>query len=339
MRRFVCDLCGGELAFEHVACPSCRTPLGLFAETGELKPLHGLGVATYVAVGSAGADPYWRCLNAAWGCNWMTRCADSESWCPSCRLTRGRPDEEHPAAVAAWAGAEAGKRRVVSQLRSLRLPLQAPMYDGDDGVAVDFVHLPDEPGLTGYRPGVITIDLRDFDGHFDSHRAVLGEADRTVIGRLRHEFGHHYFSRLVGDGPARKQFSALFGGQRFLDATAVRPHHGHPSLRASGAPDTACAPADACEDWAATFAHYLVIRDGLETAAEYNLAAHAEDSMSAMLRSWARVSSAMNELNRGVGHVPAYPFTITPSIEAKLDFVHRMIRRATRGPVAVPNPA
>ena len=80
--------------------------------------------------------PVWRCLNSAWGCNWTLPAASDTTWCRSCRLTRGRPDEARPDAVEAWMTAEAAKRRLVHQLDELALPIEIRSTFGTGRVGV-----------------------------------------------------------------------------------------------------------------------------------------------------------------------------------------------------------
>jgi hypothetical protein len=123
MRRFRCEHCGNEVRFETSTCPVCSSPLGFVPEESRLRELHPSGDgATYTVAG--GASDVWRCLNAAWGCNWVLPAATGATWCRSCALTRGRPDDGRPEAVDAWAQAEAAKRRLVYQLDRLGLPIE-----------------------------------------------------------------------------------------------------------------------------------------------------------------------------------------------------------------------
>ena len=87
------------------------------------------------------------------------------------------------------------------------------------------------------------------------------------------------------------------------------------------------ATAHPSEDWAETFAHYLHLRDGLETVDAFGFdrpTAHP-DSLPSMLQRWHRVTSAVNEINLGLGHPRVYPFELTPMVETKLGFVHRQV--------------
>jgi hypothetical protein len=97
------------------------------------------------------------------------------------------------------------------------------------------------------------------------------------------------------------------------------------------------------EDWAETFAHYLHIHAGLQTAGSFGLAV-GEPSMSAGLAAWSApqpvaigdmvgrwlaVTIALNGMSRTIGQGDLYPFVLSPTVVTKLDLVHRTIVHAT----------
>jgi hypothetical protein len=326
VRRFTCQVCGAEAPFDAGECTTCGTELGFFPGHGEVLPVRSDSGAGYrPPVATVDGTIYWRCLNFAWGCNWMLPADRGAVWCASCRLTRGRPDESDADAVRTWSTTEKAKRRLVYQLRTLRLPIDPPSEDVG-GVVFDLVYLPESRGVTGHRRGVVTIDLREADDRFrETARRQLHESNRTVIGHLRHEIGHHYWQGLVAGQGAIEGCRALFGDERADYDAAIARHYCHLT---GAVPDThisTYAAAHPSEDWAETFAHYLHIRDGLETADDFGVSGPGPlDSMplAAMVARWRRLTTTVNELNRGLGHAAPYPFTIGPAVEAKLSFVH-----------------
>ena len=331
MRRFKCGRCATEVPFEADRCPHCDALLGYVPHLRDICVLQETAQPSRYAI-SSDATLWWRCLNHAWHCNWMLPSDAGDVWCRSCRLTRGRPDTASPDAVAAWSTAELDKRRLVDQLLALGLPLDAP---SDPRLVFDLLFLPDGAGVTGHRQGVVTLDLRETDDAYrEALRRQLGESYRTVIGHLRHEIGHHYWPTLVGTTPQVDEFRALFGDERADYAGALERHYESP---APGMPDdhvSTYARVHPSEDWAETFAHYLHIRDGLETATEHGLLgavdSDAIDAIDAMLRAWGPLADALNALSRGLGHQPAYPFHHGPAVAEKLAFVHRTVRQLTR---------
>jgi hypothetical protein len=340
VRRFSCSRCGADVSFESVECDNCGTALGLFPDA-EIRAVEPIDNAAFVASGATDSTAWWRCLNSAWGCNWMVAAESGAVWCSSCRLTRGRPDDESIDAVIAWSTTEQAKRRLVFQLWTLGLPI-------DSGVVFDLVFLPDSRGVTGHSTGVVTIDLREADDAFrDAARVAFHEADRTLIGHLRHEIGHHYFQSLVIDLGALDEFRALFGDERSDYGSALDSHYDLLGRHVDVEHISGYAAAHPSEDWAECFAHYLHVRDAVETLSAYEVddvdqAGTVDDvdqagtpgrqtTLAGMVDRWRRVSVGVNEVAAGLGHRRPYPFTITPAVEAKLAFVHRQIAAATAG--------
>jgi hypothetical protein len=333
MRTYNCQRCGHDIDFAASRCATCGAELGFRPEGDDFVTL---GPAALTA-----DDPgFWRCLNAAWGCNWIVNADSGEIWCRSCRLTRGRPDTGRPDAIAAWEVAERIKRRLVRQLIVLGLPIEVPRHpmiagdpdprsgDEPDGVVFDLVHLPDNPGMTGHRPGTITLDLREVDDRYrDRVRASLGEAERTVIGHLRHEVGHHYWRVLVDAPGDHARFRALFGDERTDYQNALDAHYRRPAGPAPASHITHYATSHPAEDWAETFAHYLTICDGLDTVAARSPHSRTEGVAGAgqvpsWLERWRALSETVNAVTVGLGHPPPYPYQITEPVSAKLLYIH-----------------
>ena len=102
------------------------------------------------------------------------------------------------------------------------------------------------------------------------------------------------------------------------------------------------------EDWAETFAHYLHIRDTLQTAAAYGLAVGGPDAavtspdapleatptedpsgFAEIERTWLPLTYALNAVNRSMGKDDLYPFYLSETVWAKLQLVHRLVAAAT----------
>ena len=342
MRVFICSTCQHELDFESSACSNCGSLVGYVTDRRDVVVIVADGPARYIVEGDTAAQ--WRCLNASWGCNWMLPADEGDVWCLSCRLTRGRPDETDPAAVVAWSAAEAAKRRLVFQLGELGLPIEQRSPATPQGLAFDLVHVPGASGVTGHDRGIITLDLSEADErHRDELRRNLGESFRTLIGHLRHEVGHYYFARLVTPDEVA-EFRSLFGDERIDYSTALDEHY-HRARTGGDEADlslfvTAYAAAHPLEDWAETFAHYLHTLDGLQTADSHGLGATSPDadgrvnrrrragdvkSFSSILERWLPVAETINAIADGLGSSRPYPFTLSPVVVMKLEFVHARV--------------
>src|SRR5262249_4672091 len=141
------------------------------------------------------------------------------------------------------------------------------------GLAFDLLSSTDGPISTGHSHGVITLDLAEGDdGHRETMRVELDEPYRTLLGHFRHEVGHYYWMRLVEGTPALPVFRSLFGDERIDYAAALAGHYaGDPTPTWEETFVSAYAASHPWEDWAETFAHYLHIRDALQTAAAFGV--------------------------------------------------------------------
>jgi hypothetical protein len=326
MRSFACGHCGHLVFFENTACLNCSTPLGFDPGPLELIALEGEPAARLR-----------RCTNLELaGCNWLT--APEGALCRSCELTRTRPNDADAAGLIEFTRAEAAKRRAIMQLLELGLP---GVQRGR--LAFDLLSSEHEPVTTGHADGVITIDLAESDdARRERRRAQLGEPYRTMLGHLRHELGHYLQPVLVvGDG-SWAVCRELFGDEREDYPAALERHY-----RSGPPPDwdqrhvSAYAAMHPWEDWAETVAHYLHIRDTLETAAEFGVTVRGpravdfdrslkatpqpeagERSFTELLGNWLPLTYALNAVNRSMGRDDLYPFTLAPPVIEKLEFVH-----------------
>jgi hypothetical protein len=312
--------------------------LGYVTEQREIRSIVASLEEPAVFVIEGSDQRFWRCLNTAWGCNWMVPVDDSP-WCRSCRMTRNRPDEARSDAIDAWMTAETAKRRLVHQLDEFALPIEIRSATNPDGLAFDFVHVPGLGGITGHRQGIVTLDLAEAElQHREGLRRQLGEPFRTLIGHLRHEVGHHYWNRLVAQTDQLPAFRALFGDERRDYDRALEDHYGtgDGSWDAS-AYVSAYAASHPAEDWAETFAHYLHVVDAVDTAFAHRLtdpqlATVDADSMhvASLLATWAPIRDAINAVADAVGAPIVYPFDLRGTVVDKLEFVHRQIAAHSR---------
>jgi hypothetical protein len=328
VRAFDCPKCKRLVFFESVRCLNCGTAIGVAPEKLDV-----------VAVKSPGR----RCANHELaGCNWVTR--RPGTLCLSCQLTRTRPNDADlagdPAVAAEFAGAEAAKRRLVWQLLELHLPIVSHHDQPEGGLAFDLLSSKVQPVTTGHANGVITVDLAESnDAHREQMRAELGEAYRTMLGHLRHEVGHYYWTILVQpDEAALTAFRERFGDEQADYASALERHyHDGPPPDWQQEHVSPYATAHPWEDWAESFAHYLHIRDTLQTAAAFGMIVtgphldpslmaapniHPDATFEEILADWVPLTLALNAINRSMGKDDLYPFVLSPVADQKLAFVH-----------------
>jgi hypothetical protein len=370
MRSFTCTSCGQLVFFENSRCLRCQSTLGFAPDRMELTALRTRADdgAVLVPVGpGANGGRYRRCANAVLAqCNWLVPVDDGDPGtvplCRCCRLTRVRPNDGESDALAAFATTEAAKRRLIFQLLELGLPVVPFDPDDPDGGGLAFDLLAshdDEKVIIGHADGLITVDVTETDdARRERVRQELGEPYRTMLGHLRHEIGHYYFPELVGgEGPrglARLARAHRLFGDETADYTAALDRHyaeGPPADWAERHVST-YATMHPAEDWAETFAHYLHIRDTVQTAAAFGLVVTGpasdvlpgedeglvavpalevdEDPFERILDDWLPLTYALNAVNRSMGKGDLYPFVLPRPVVEKLAFVHDVVRAAGR---------
>ncbi len=366
-RRFTCR-CGKPIFFRNTQCLSCGAQLGYDPRRLDLLSLEPAEEPdTWREQGSDGTARYIRCANfhTAAACNWLVQPALAPVqatdgtplappvYCTACALNHLVPDLSDPRAAMLWGRLELAKRRLVSGLLALGLPVHSRCWDDPvAGVMFDFI-AEDANGnrvLTGHANGLVTINLAEADDvQRERMRTAMHEPYRTLLGHLRHEIGHYYWDRLVAGSHWLEGFRGLFGDEREDYAAALQRHYDN-----GPAPDwpqhyvSAYASTHPWEDWAETWAHYLHIVDTFETALDFGVqiqdvdmeyvdftAADLYDPQAGdaqafldFLNSFTRLSGVLNELSRAMGLKDFYPFVLPRAIAAKLQFVHQVVGEA-----------
>ena len=337
MQPFWCSVCNQLLFFENSVCLHCGSELGFDPQRLALVTLSGTD------------HGYQRCKNQhAARCNWLIADGDDEQLCLSCRLTTIRPNDDDDTSRDAFADAESAKRRLMHQLLALGLPVISHAQDPERGLAFELLSARDGDVITGHEAGVITLDLSESDdAHREFVRQQLGEAYRTVLGHFRHEIGHYYWPSIVVQAGQIDEFRELFGDETLSYDEARQRHYDSPApFDPAGDYVSEYATMHPWEDWAETFAHYLHIRDGLDTAASFGLGIDGEAAAAAqaaftgdaqarvtpIVTAWLRLTIGLNAMSRSIGEGEMYPFVLSPGVIRKLDFVHRVIETATLNP-------
>ncbi|WP_457444532.1 zinc-binding metallopeptidase family protein [Roseateles sp. P5_E4] len=355
-RAFSCA-CGRPVFFRNSECLACHRPLGYAPARGQLLALEaaptrsGRGGWREAGVPARRAPRYARCANldSAAACNWLldvTEVMAGLTLCRCCRLTRTVPDLSQPEAGLWWGRIEAAKRRLVSSLIGLGLPVLSRAEDAEHGLAFDLLLAPPEgPAvITGHADGVITLDVSEADdARREARRHQLGEPYRTLLGHLRHETGHYYWQRLVEPTDWLPVWRELFGDEREDYGQALQRHY------ANGAPPdwgqrfvSAYASAHPWEDCAETWAHYLHLVDTLDTARSFGLDGErvelnyerfdanlvADAGFLQLINSWMELTGVLNELSRSMGVADFYPFVLSAQAVRKLHLVHRVVQGA-----------
>lgn len=338
MQSFHCLGCGQAAYLRNDWCTRCQAPLGFSPDRWAFLPLD-----------VAEAEGERPCAHRSSGlCNWLVASGDEHELCVSCRMTEclpalGRQEVDRPVYRL-----ELAKRRLLLNLRELGLPA----LPGETRQPLRFAFLedlPDQPPvMTGHAQGLITVNIKEGDPRQRlDEQLALGEAQRTVLGHLRHESGHFYWDEWVSTDTARQsRFRELFGDERLDYAQALAAHHADPRpwdpLQPGGA-ISRYALAHPWEDWAETWAHYLLMVDALSEAESPSDDSDADctphrlagelvrnNEVAELLGAWTQKAWQGNALNRALGLPDAYPFVIDEGVRNKLTFVHELVREQAR---------
>jgi hypothetical protein len=340
MRDFICPNCGQRLSFENSVCLSCRSRLGFSLDDMALLVIAPGEESEHA--GAVDSSQYQLCANLHLAqCNWLVERGPVRRLCASCTLTRTRPNDNDSTALAAFAAAEQAKRRLIAELHEMKLPIVGRDEDPQFGLAFDLLSSVQDKVFTGHDNGVITLDLAEGDDvHREQLRIAMDEPYRTLLGHFRHEIGHYYYYRLVDPSADYKsRFRELFGDADADYQAALDRHYDE------GAPlgweknyVSSYATMHPAEDWAETFAHYLHIRDTLDTAAAFTFAPAlatfergvlGPSGFQTIIDIWLPLAWALNMINRSMGKDDLYPFVLPPAVLEKMQFVHTVIDEIT----------
>lgn len=333
MQRFTCE-CGARAFFENNLCLTCGRELAYLPAKRVMSAIEQAEDGNFRA--SYDGSLHRKCGNQVEHavCNWLVQADDMHALCVACRLNVGIPNVDDDKTKRLWADAESAKRRLFYSLQRLELPL-ATREEAPDGLAFDIRSgTPSQPVVTGHDNGLITLNLTESDPVArEKTRLAMGERYRTVLGHFRHEIGHYYWRVLVHDSQWVEPFRALFGDERADYGEALSRHYDSPPSDWSTDFISEYATAHPWEDWAETWAHYLHIRDTLETALDFGLVPTSqpcpgEGDFGQLLEDWNGLTVALNALNRSMGMPDPYPFQIAGAVSDKLSFVDEVVAAA-----------
>jgi len=360
-RAYQCHHCGKPIFLRNSVCLNCGSAVGYepFRRTiVTLAPVPGDEGAGWEVEGEPGSRVA-RCnnLETAAGCNWLIAANEDGSFggphlypgfCLACSLNRTIPDQSLARNQELWRKLELAKRRLVSQLLALALPVETRL-ERPDGLAFDMLENTQAGRIfTGHDAGLITLNIEEADDAArENLRVQMREPYRTLLGHFRHEIGHYYWERLVRDSAWLAGFRALFGDERADYGAALQQHY------ANGPPGdwqlrfvSGYGAAHPWEDWAETWAHYMHIADTVDTAISFGIdTARVElvtdpfapadlwqpehegaASFLLFINGWVRLTNVLNELARSMGQPDYYPFILPGAAVAKLQFIHELIR-------------
>jgi hypothetical protein len=348
MKLYSC-VCGNTLFFENTQCLACGREVAWCPHCRGIRALEPALEGRYRCADPACGSQLVKCVNNAREgvCN---RAIAAEAaagqlnpLCDCCRFNAIIPDLSVPGNRQRWARLAAAKRRVFHTLDTLGLPYGSAADSFDPPLSFDFKGDAIAPAAlwhtmgetervyTGHANGKITINIREADdAKREKLRVDLGEAHRTVIGHFRHEMGHYFWDALIR-GRQEGAFSDVFGdhNQPPYDEALESHYREGPPGGWQARFISAYATMHPWEDWAETFAFYLDMAGVLETAAGLKLIPPVDwGDLEAMLGRFRDVGLLVTEINRTMGLKDLVPEVVTPAVEHKLHFVHRIVRGA-----------
>ncbi|MEX1200230.1 MAG: putative zinc-binding metallopeptidase [Methylophaga sp.] len=331
MKRFHCS-CGQELFFENSHCNHCGASLGFDPRRLTLIAVTDKG--DHLEASDDSSQRFRRCQlhRQPVGCNWLISDDDANAQCIACRLTRTIPDQSYIYNQKRWQILETAKRRMIYGLLTLNLPVNLPQHPLYFDFLEDQQSNPDashEQVLSGHANGCIIINAAEADGSYrEAAKEAMNEPYRTLLGHFRHEVGHYYW-QLIATTPAKTAFVELFGDPDQDYQAALEQYYQHgPVENWQENFISAYASVHPLEDWAETWAHYLLMNEALETALAFEVIATPDGNVpfSSWLSEWLQLVLVLNALNRSIGNADAYPFVISPGVQKKLQFVDQLIR-------------
>lgn len=353
MKHLTCSKCGSRVFFENIACERCGSTLGYAPDEQRMLAFEASKPGAWQRLGPAGAA-YKACVNRQQDiCNWMVPLESEHAHCLSCRTTHTIPALSKQENLGYWAALEQAKRRLFYTLLELVLPTPNKLDDPANGLSFEFLEqqTPKQRVLTGHDEGVITLNVAEADdARRENIRVSMHEPSRTLLGHFRHEIGHYYWDRLVRGTAWIDEYRALFGDERVDYEEALKKHYAMPVLDWPQRYISAYASSHPWEDWAETWAHYLHMVDGVETAASLGTRLdHAapggptlvvdgidlgmESIKQTIIEQWLPVSQFINAMDRSLGTRDSYPFIVVAPVVEKLDFIHRVVQAGSSGRV------
>ncbi|MBT8079743.1 MAG: putative zinc-binding peptidase [Gammaproteobacteria bacterium] len=305
--------CGQQVYFNNDSCVHCGRLLAF-------DP-HELAMQSEEAPGSG--LPTCANRRTAVRCNWTPVPANEHGYCLSCAMSKTIPTLSKPKNHDRWRKLEAAKRRLILDLLLLGLPVDESRLqfhfkeDRRTNPDVSDYHV-----TTGHSSGAITINAAEADEVFrEEMRQAMNEPWRTLLGHMRHESGHYYFTVLVTDENLA-EVRGLFGDEsQDYDAALRRHYENGPRADWSSTYISAYASSHPAEDWAECWAHYLHIRAVLQVAVDAGLLPDGNNWYERFIE----LVLSLNEIMRSLGLPDAYPFVLTEPVVRKIEMVHRVI--------------
>jgi hypothetical protein len=348
MKLFTCNNCNNTLYFENTLCLKCNNPVGFDSLSLSMLTMNR-NPNNNTLTDTQNNKSYKYCYNKhEHTCNWIIPTENYANYCVACELNRTIPTLSEAQNRERWHKIELAKHRLIYSLLKLHLPLKRKLNSSVEGLAFDFTTDTSaiKKVITGHYAGLITLNTNEAD---EVERAKskydLNEKYRTIIGHFRHEIGHYYWDVLIQDNiTLLAEFRLLFGDERMNYSDALQNYYNASNKNKSNHFISYYASSHPWEDWAESWAHYMHLMDAIETAYFFGLQLdpnaitqrnintpammdpYEVEDFNDIFNMWIPLSSAVNAMNKSMGHAEFYPFVISKEVVTKLSFIHQLCR-------------
>ncbi len=351
MRTYTCS-CGNQLFFDNSICMRCKREVGWCPSCRVITDVQTGTDGTFNC--SACATSLVKCSNYALNnvCNRFVACVPGSGtqnatsagvFCDCCRFNHTIPNLSVAGNREKWYRLEAAKRRTMYDLDMFGFPygneqdgITPPLkFEFKADIVPDRVYRGSSTGqkvFTGHDNGVITINIQEADDVVrEKLRVDMGEAHRSLLGHFRHEFGHYIWDVLV-KGKKEAECVAVFGDHnnpKYDDALKAYYKNGpRPDWLMNYV--SAYATMHPWEDFAETFALYLDMGAGLDTAIHGGIIPPLDlTDVDAMTKAYTKLGLALNEMNRSNGLLDFLPELFAKPTQVKIRFIHELAQRGT----------
>jgi len=335
MRRFYCQ-CGQEIFFENNYCNSCGTQLGFDPKQQMLFSLEDKQDSWQRYDKPTQNYKFCQHRTHEIACNWLIDINSQDQQCLSCQLTRKIPNQENSNNIRRWATLESAKRRMLYGLLRLNLAIPSRGQHTKNTLIFDFLEdqrsnpaVKEKHVYSGHQNGVITMNVAEADSSYrEATREAMNESYRSLLGHFRHEIGHYLLSKNILNTNNYSKFVTLFGDDSVDYKAALKKYYDNgPADNWQRQYISAYASSHPVEDWAETWAHYMLMSETVETAVAFGVVpmVDSENHFDVWMNVWLNLVVVMNALNRSVGNSDAYPFVVYEAVRAKLKFIHELI--------------
>lgn len=254
--------------------------------------------------------------------------------CAYCEFTRIVPRHDSAEQLHRWRDLESAKRRLLIQLSGLGFPPFSSKFAPTSRLQFEFKEnstLADgtiDAVFTGHENGTITINVQEADSvSREQSRVAFNEPQRTLIGHMRHEYGHYLDLCCIQGDRLRNQYVDLFGDPFAIDYSIAKTQYyaTGPRDHWSGRYVSAYASMHPWEDFAETVNVYLDVMALAETARD-QLGVEVDTSNTACVAIFISrlldLAIAVSEFNYDMGLSSLLPERFNDDVVCKLSYVH-----------------